>query len=107
MLMAQTPDLLEGEKGGTHLYGTTEGDLAISLAEVHVAHTQVGALNEHREVHLTAAHHVALLPLQAQVVCTMLGMSKSAQTNSCASNILFYDIAYPHLNCLSNSAACR
>ena len=44
--------LLEGEKSCTHLNGTAEGDLAISLAEVHVPHTQVGSLNEHREVYL-------------------------------------------------------
>ena len=43
---------LEGEESCTHLNGTAEGHLAISLAEVHVSHTQVGSLNEHREVNL-------------------------------------------------------
>ncbi len=51
-MQGQWKGLLEGEEGSTHLNGTTEGHLAISLAEVHVSHAQVGSLNEHREVHL-------------------------------------------------------
>ena len=30
-----------------HLYGATEGHLAITLAEVHVPHRQLGALHKH------------------------------------------------------------
>ena len=51
-VMARELDSLEGEEGGTHLNGAAEGDFAIPLAEVHVSHTQVGSLNEHREIHL-------------------------------------------------------
>lgn len=49
-------DSLEGEEGSTHLYCTTEGHLAISLAEVHVSHAQVSSLDKHWEVHLSATN---------------------------------------------------
>ena len=52
-LTAQECGLLEGEEGSTHLNGTAEGDFAITLAEVHVTHTQVGALNKDWEIHLS------------------------------------------------------
>ena len=46
---------LEGEEGSTHLNGTAEGDFTITLAEMHVTHTQVGALDKHWEVHLSCS----------------------------------------------------
>lgn len=46
-------DSLEGEEGSTHLNGTAEGDFTITLAKMHVTHTQVGALNEDWKVHLS------------------------------------------------------
>ena len=45
--------LLEGEEGSTHLNGSTERHLSITLAEVHVTHAQVCALQEHWEVYLS------------------------------------------------------
>lgn len=45
--------LLQSEEGSTHLNSSTEGHLSVSLAEVHVTHTQVCALQEHWEVHLS------------------------------------------------------
>lgn len=45
--------LLEREEGGTHLNSSAEGHLPVSLAEVHVAHAQVCALQENWEVHLS------------------------------------------------------
>ena len=48
-------DSLEGEEGSTHLNGTTEGDFTVTLAEMHVTHAQVGALNEDWEVYLSCS----------------------------------------------------
>ena len=48
-------DSLEGEEGSTHLNGTAEGNFTITLAEMHVAHTQVGTLNEDWKVHLSCS----------------------------------------------------
>lgn len=49
--------ILELEEA-THLDGAAEGDLAITLREVHVAHTEISSFNEHREVHLASPAQV-------------------------------------------------
>jgi hypothetical protein len=41
-----------------HLDGAAEGDLAVALREVHVAHRQVGALHEDGEPDAAAARQV-------------------------------------------------
>lgn len=53
-------DSLEGEEGSTHLNGTAEGDFPITLAEMHVTHTQVGALNKDWEIHLSCMHIICI-----------------------------------------------
>lgn len=65
--------LLEGEESCTHLNGTAEGDLAVSLAEVHVPHTQVGSLNEHREVHLCPTSNIGVHAKDADVMTMASG----------------------------------
>ena len=65
--------LLEGEKSCTHLNGTAEGDLAISLAEVHVSHTQVSSLKEHREVDLFPTSNTGVNAADAGVVTIASG----------------------------------
>ncbi len=69
--------LLEGEKSCTHLNGTAEGDLAISLAEVHVSHTQVGSLNEHREVYLFPTANTGFNAEDADVMTIASGSNAS------------------------------
>ena len=41
-----------------HLDRAAEGDLAVALAEVHVAHAEVGALDEGRQPNAAAAREV-------------------------------------------------
>ncbi len=71
--------LLEGEESCTHLNGTAEGDLAISLAEVHVPHTQVGSLNEHWEVYLCPPSNTGLNAEDTDVM-TIASGTKAAGT---------------------------
>ncbi len=71
--------LLECEKSCTHLNGTAEGDLAVSLAEVHVSHTQVGSLNEHREVYLCSTSNIGVRAENADVM-TIASGTNAART---------------------------
>ena len=70
--------LLEGEESCTHLNGTAEGDLAISLAEVHVSHTQVGSLNEHWEVYLFPTSNTGVNAEDADVTTIASGTNAAA-----------------------------
>ncbi len=61
-------NLLEGEKSCTHLNGT---------AEVHVSHTQVGSLNEHREVYLFPTANTGFNAEDADVMTIASGSNAS------------------------------